>query len=70
MIANYDSNACYDVIDPDGVKIGEVVKGVLYEGAPDYREVVGTIVFDGTDDGLKFEHNGAVFELVLKQWAR
>jgi len=67
MNEKYDSSACYNVIDPDGVKIGEVVKGVLYEGAPDYREVFGTIVFDGADDGLTFEHNGAVFELVLKQ---
>ncbi|WLH64843.1 hypothetical protein [Pseudomonas sp. FP2300] len=67
MSEQYEPNGRYNVIDPDGEKIGEVVKGVLYQGAPSYREEVGTISFDGKDEGLTFEHNGAVFKLELQE---
>lgn len=64
MHARYDPMGHYNVIDPAGLKIGEVVKGVLYEGAPDYREQVGTIAFDAVDDRLTFVHHNVVFELM------
>lgn len=67
MSEQYDPQGRYNVIDPDGGKIGEVVKGVLYQGAPDYREEVGTVSFDGKDEGLTFEHSGTVFTLELQE---
>ncbi|RON41774.1 hypothetical protein [Pseudomonas brassicacearum] len=67
MPAQYDPKSRYNVVDPDGLKVGEVVKGVLYEGAPDYREKVGTIAFDAVDDRLIFVHHNVVFELVPQE---
>lgn len=67
MPARYDPEGRYNVIAPDGSKIGEVVKGVLYEGAPDYREQVGTIAFDAEGDRLTFTHHNRVFELVPQE---
>lgn len=64
MNVDFDPQGRYDVFGPDGHKIGEVVKGVLYEGAPDYREKVGTVTMD---EGLTFFHEGARFELVLQK---
>ncbi|PLV12575.1 hypothetical protein [Pseudomonas guariconensis] len=59
-MTKYDIEVRYDVFGPDGLKIGEVVKGVLYQGAPDYRERVGEV---GLDEELAFYYEGARFEL-------
>ena len=62
MSEQYDPQGRYDVINRlNGDKLGELVKGVLYEGAPDYRQKVGTVTWD---EGLSFTHEGAVFDLV------
>ena len=31
-MSNYDPQAIYDVIDPEGIKLGELRKGVYFEG--------------------------------------
>lgn len=65
MTAQFDPIGRYDVIDQfTGDKIGEVVKGVLYQGAPDYRQESGTITVEGKNDGLTFVYEGNVFALV------
>lgn len=65
MSEQYDPQGRYDVFDRlSGDKIGEVVKGVFYQGAPDYRQESGTITVVGQDNGLTFEHDGAMFDLV------
>ncbi|MCI9874476.1 hypothetical protein [Pseudomonas atacamensis] len=65
MTEQFDPKGRYDVIDQfTGDKIGEVVKGVLYQGAPDYRQESGAITVEGNNEGLTFVYDGAVFALV------
>lgn len=65
MTEQFDPKGRYDVIDQfTGDKIGEVVKGVLYQGAPDYRQESGAITVEGNNEGLTFFYDGAVFALV------
>lgn len=48
MSEHYDSEVSYDLIDPEGIKVGEVRQGVYYEG--DWK--VGRI------EGDVFHYNG------------
>lgn len=61
-MTQYNPATRYDVIHPDGSKVGEVVKGILYEGAPDYRQEVGAISAVGDD--LTLVINDVTFQLV------
>ena len=65
MSARYDPKGGYDVINQiTGDKIGEVVNGVMYEGAPDFRQQVGAITVSDEGEGMTFIYNDAVFELM------
>lgn len=66
MSEDYDPDGRYDVFEPEGRKIGEVVKGVVYEGTPDFRREAGRIRVTDVDspNGMTFVHNGATFRLV------
>jgi len=68
MTEQYTQKGRYDVIDHTGYKVGEVVKGVFYEGAPDYRQAIWTVTHVGNDDGLTIvRDDGAVFKLVPQE---
>ncbi|BCD88021.1 hypothetical protein PSm6_44280 [Pseudomonas solani] len=64
-MSEYDPKGRYDLITGTGEKIAEVVKGVLYEVAPDYRQPAGELTAVARIDGLTaIRSDGAVFQLV------
>ena len=44
--------------------MAELVKGILYEGPPDYRQAVDSVSVKGDEGGLTLEYDGVVFDLV------
>lgn len=80
--ANYDPQASYDVIDPEGIKSGEVIKGKYFEhGTRDTHdgEIVGDVFhYEGAPNfgapagklvGLTIvrDDDGTTFHLVLQE---
>lgn len=61
MTEQDDPQGRYEVFSRlSGDRIGEMVKGVLYEGPPEYRQKVGTV-------GLAFVHHCAQFDLAFSE---
>lgn len=60
----YDPLGRYDVMH-GVIKVGEVVKGIYYEGPPDYRQEVGNIEIEEGPEGLTLmREDGTIFVLV------
>lgn len=65
----YDPLARYDVMH-GGIKVGEVVKGIYYEGPPDFRQQVGRIEIEESPGGLTLtREDGTMFALVPQRKA-
>lgn len=66
MPDDYDPRGRYDVLTLNGEKLGELVKGVLYEGAPDYRQEVELIDPGLVREGLTLVFRGVEYHLVAQ----
>jgi hypothetical protein len=78
MKSELDLNGLYDVIDPEGLKVGEIKKGLYYEGGWQTGRVQGQdFVYNGQVagnlDGLTLTRTyplgppATIFQLVLKK---
>ncbi|MBA6095579.1 hypothetical protein H4C80_00250 [Pseudomonas juntendi] len=67
MPEDYDPQGRYDVLALDGEKLGESVKGVLYEGPPDYRQEVALIDPGLVSEGLRIAFMGLNYQLVAQR---
>ncbi|WP_312388188.1 hypothetical protein [Stutzerimonas nitrititolerans] len=65
MSEQYDPKVRYDLMAHTGEKVAEVVKGVAYEGAPDFQQKIGELSQLGRVEGSTLiREDGAVFNLV------
>ena len=67
MTEQYNSQGRYNIYYEGDQKRGEVVKGVLYEGEPDFRQETGRFTAEDLE-GLNFVHQGARFKLVRQEY--
>nr|WP_176704738.1 hypothetical protein [Pseudomonas sp.]QBM91764.1 hypothetical protein pA7BH1_p04 [Pseudomonas sp.] len=72
MTDRFDPAGSYDVINPDGSVLGEVVKGVFYQDGKQWGRIDGDHFESGgstgTVKGLSIlRSDGVVFQLKLKQ---
>lgn len=72
MAEQYDPQESYDLMDPENIKVGEVRKGVYYEGTWQIGKIEGEVFHyngepAGKRDGLTITRDDlplAVFQLV------
>ncbi|WP_350025807.1 hypothetical protein [Pseudomonas fulva] len=72
-MSEYDPQANYNLIDFEGIKVGEVKKGKYYEGDSHEGDILGDVFHDrveavGKREGLTITRNdGTPFHLVLQE---
>lgn len=75
MSEPYDPKGCYDVIDPEGIKLGELRQGRYFEGTWEVGMVEGDVFHcngepAGKLEGLTLRRNDSPGELIQCQLLR
>ncbi|KAB0507759.1 hypothetical protein [Pseudomonas moorei] len=75
MSEQYDPKACYDLLDPERIKVGELRQGRYFEGAWEVGTLEGDVFHyngepAGKLEGLTLTRNGPPGELTQCQLVR